>query len=842
MKNYLFVFMTCFIFKTFSQNQNAQPMDVGEWETIYTGDISNNGKWIFYKSSTEAEKDTLIIKKIEGGNLLKIAKGTNASFTKDSKFVTAQVNFKAIAIVDLQNNKISKLEGFAYRDLTKDESYLIARKQSAINVDLVIHNFSDGNDKYLYNLMGYSIHPSKNEIGIIENQGEKSVVQILNIETGGYELLKESVTHNFKDIAWSEDGNNITFYELPKAGMEGQSKVYSCNGTDCKYKDISHLSGFGKIKMNNGFTEISQLSKFVFFQALPDTLDHAQHIPKGVQIWSGYDKYIYPYRKMTGLLEKQPYCFNWNTETDLLHTISDTTLTEFFTVNKDYILKIDKLAYQPQFKYVGDVDFYLYNLHTGKEQEFLKKQNPEKVFVDPDGEFIVFFRQGNWHSFNLETKNFVNLSHDLKTSFLNANADRPNFQTSYSRRIKWLEDEDAILLCDEFDVWKFSLDGKNRKKLTNGREINRKYAPVDNLSNPKKNNIAQVNSKKGLLFHALDDNRNEGYFLLPPKRPLIKLACGPFMADGIQWDDDLNYFIFRIQSYGMSPKIVLYDRKTDITTTLIHSNQNKNIVEWGNQELVKFSLKDGSPSKYVLIYPTNYDPANKYPMIVNIYENQSREMHWFQPLSDFGTAGFNPTHYTRDGYFILMPDIKYEIGNPGISALKYVQESMDHVIQNINIDTTKIGLYGFSYGGYESAFIATQTDRFAAIVSGAAITNLVTYYHAINWGTGMEEMWRMEDYQMRMGKPYFEIKEEYIKNSPFHNIENLNTPILLWAGAKDYHIDYNESIRFYLALRRLKKKVELLLFEEEPHNIIAAEKREYLGLAIKDWFDKYCKI
>lgn len=841
MKNYLFLLMACIVIKSFSQSQKQQPKDVGEWETIYTGDISNNGKWMYYKSATEAENDTLIIKKIKGDNQFKIAKAADARFTKDSKFVTAQLNFKAIAIVDLENNKICKLDGFVFRDFTKDEVYLIARKQSVNGTDLAIHNFSDGKNKYLFNLTGYSIHPFKNEIALIENHKGKSLIQILDLATGNYTLLKESSTHNFKEIAWSEDGNHVTFFEFPLDGMEGQSKVYSCNGPECKYKDISNLHDLGNIMMNRGFVKISQLDEVVLFEGIPDTLNQESQIHKGVQIWLGSDKYIYPQRKAEGLLEKQPYRFSWNTESNEVHNISDTTLTEIIAVNDDYILKVDKLPYQPQFKYVGDVDYYLYNLHTAKEQQLLKKQNPDKVFIDPDGEYIVFFREGNWHSFNLATKKFINLSQGLKTSFIDANINKLDYESSYSRRIKWLEEEDAILVCDEFDVWKLMLDGKSQKRLTKGREIKRKYTPVVNFSNPKKCNIDIVNCKKGLLLHAVDDNSDAGFFLLPANRPLIKIVFGPYIADGMQWDEDLNYFIFCLQSYDMPPKIFFYDRKKDKTTTLINSNENKKIVQWGKPELVKYTMKNGTHSKYVLIYPTNYDPTKKYPMIVNIYENQSKWMHEFHPLSDFGTAGFNFTHYTLDGYFILMPDIEYEIGNPGISALKYVQESMDQVIQKVKIDTTKIGLYGFSYGGYESAFIATQTDRFAAVAAGAAITNLVAYFQTINWSSGREEMWRLEDYQMRMGKPYFEIKEEYIKNSPFHNIENLNTPLLLWAGAEDYHIDYNESIRFYLALRRLKKNVKLLLFEDEGHNIIAAEKREYLSHAIKDWFDKYCK-
>lgn len=841
MKYYLLILMASIVIKSFSQNKNPPPKEIGEWESIYPGDISNNGRWIFYKTSTEAKNDSLFIKEINGEKQFKIPKGSAARFTNDSKFITASVNYRSIVIVNLETNKTSELDSFVFRSFTKNESYLIARKQAANGMDLAIRNLSNGKNSFLYGVEEYSIHPSKNEIALIKNYEGKSVVQKLNLETGNYTLIKQTSTHTHKDIAWSEDGNNITFFELSKNEWEGQSKIFSCQGIDCKYKDVSRLNKIDNFQMNYGLLEISQLGSVVLFEGIPDTLSKDSKIPKGVQMWSGGDKYIYPRRKAEGLLEIQPYRFCWNTDTNLLHTITDTTLTKIMSVNDEYILKMDILAHQPQYKYFSDVDLYLYNLHTGKEQEFLKNQNPEQIFIDPDGEFIVFFRDGDWHSFSLAAQKFSNLTGSLKTSFLNADDDRPERRTSFSSRIKWLEDEAAILVSDEFDVWKLSLDGKSQIRLTHGREINRKYTPVINFNNPKKSHIDRVNSKKGLLFHAVDENMDAGYFLLPSNGPLLKLAHGPYIADGIQWDENLNYFIFRLQSYDMPPKIVFYDRKKDKNTILVNSNERKKLAHWGKPILVNFKMKNGTSAKYVLLYPANYDPRKKYPMVVNIYENQSRWIHEFHPLSDFGTSGFNPTHYTLDGYFILMTDIKYEIGNPGISALNYVQESLDHVIQKIKIDTAKIGLYGFSFGGYESAFIATQTNRFTAVAAGAAITNLVTYYQTINWGSGREEMWRLEDYQMRMGKPYFEIKKEYIKNSPFHSIENLNTPILLWAGAEDYHIDYNESIRFYLALRRLKKKVELLLFEDEGHNIIAAEKREYLSHAIKEWFDKYCK-
>lgn len=833
--------MACIVIKTISQNQNANPKDWEEWETIYSGDISNDGKWVFYVSKTEAGNDTLIVKTIKGDKHYKIPGGSRGSFTNNNKYFSSIDENLKLILIDLKNNKRLEIDSVQTRDFTKDESFLILNKRSQKNTVLNIKNLNNGKFFSTFPIKMYSIHPVNNQIAILSDSNGNSTVNILDLDSNKSTLLKGSNTHDFKNLKWSKDGKHLTFHEIPKEGITDNPKIYSCKGNQCQSLIVSDISNLSSFKMNRGFSEISQIGEFVFFKGIPKNIDTLPNVPTGVQVWSGSDKYIYPQRKMEGLLKKQPFRYLWNTKSNMVHTLSDTTVTEILSVNNDYLLKIDKLVYQPQYKYVGEVDYYLFDLPSGKEKPFLRKQNPEQLFVDPNGRFIVFFRENAWHSYNLATQKFQNLTEKLDVSFFDALSDRSDNRTPYSKRIRWLEEENSILVCDEFDVWKLSLDGKSREKLTKGKEIKTKYRPVIDFGNPKNINQLIVNLNKGLLLRAEDENWNSGYYLLDSKRSLLELAFGSYMADGIKWDVNVKHFLFRLQSYATPPKLLLYDRESKNLKTLVLSNENKKIGEWGKPELFEFTMENGNSSKGFLIYPTNYNPIKKYPMVVCIYENQTRRMHDFYPISDFGTSGFNPTHYALDGYFVLMPDIEYEIGNPGISALNYVEESIDHVIKKVKIDTTKIGLYGFSFGGYESAFIATQTNKFAAIASGAAVTNMVTFYHAVNWGTGREEMWRMEDYQMRMDKPYYERKEDYIKNSPFHSIENLNTPILLWAGAQDYHIDYNESIRFYLALRRLNKKVKLLLFENQGHNILDYKKQEYLSHAIKEWFDKYCK-
>lgn len=839
MKYYIFLCLFCFAIKSFAQQEDPIFEDLGEWETIYNGDISNNGKWMFYYSQTEKGNDTLILKATFGEKQYKIPQGYEGSFTKNSKYFTVMAE-GGLMIIDLENDTTEILKDILKRSFTRDQTFLICERQNPSTTSLVIKNALSGKESILKNITEYQINPFQNKIAMVTETTGTDYLILVDLNNHTNEILSE-FKGNIHNLLWSKDGKSLAFMTEMDAEQEKISWLNFSDETSLETFYPSENEKLNGFQIQKGYIEISPNGNFVFFKARPQNNHQPEKLPTGVQKWLTEDKLIYPMRKAQGLLEPDNSIWTWNTKTQSLHQITADDFTKILRVNNDFLLKMNLLAYEPEYKFVADVDFTLYDIHTGSEKPFLKKQNPNLVFIDPQGMYIVYFKNENWYSYALGTGKTVNLSERIKEDLWDSANDRSDQRLPYALHIKWLENKSEILVCDEYDIWKLSLDGKIQLRLTKGREIKRKYRPVMDFLNPKKLEQDVVNIDKGFLLHATDENRNSGYFLREKKGSLLPITFGPQRSDGIAYDEDLKYLSCRIQSYDLSPKIVVFDRIKNKTTSEVVSNGNQKIKKWGKPELIKFKMKQGDSSQAFLISPVNYDPQKKYPLVVCIYEMQTERMHDFYPISDYGTGGFNPTHYALDGYFVLMPDIKYSIGNPGLSALKYVNESIDYILKEKNIDSTKVGLYGFSFGGYESAFIATQTKRFAAITAGAAVTNLVTFYHAINWNTGQEEMWRMEDYQMRMGKPYYEIKEEYIKNSPFHNIENISTPILLWAGAEDYHIDYTESIRFYLALRRLHKNGKLLLFEEEGHNIMDKEKRKYLSATIKNWLDTYCK-
>ena len=834
----MFIFIVLIVWNTDAQS-NFNPEDYGVWENIYNGDISNDGNWIFYESRYQMDADTLKVQSTNSKKKYQISKGRAGKFTKESQFFVVMSENNTLQIIDLKTGETSNITDAKYYILTQEEDFLVVIRSKKDTSELLIKNLLTGSEFTIPNVKEFLIHPNKNEIALILEEDEMISVAIMDFVSQNSTTLIAQDNVNYNSLAWSEN-KTLVFLEVSKEDNPKVKKIYSCHNQKCKQLDVfNNLSLPEKFQVETNFLDISKKGDLIYFKGKMTNVDSIA--PQGVQIWDTADKWIYPKRKLNNLLQPPPTLWYWNSDKNIVAQITDTTLTEMIKVNEDYVLKYDKLAYEPQYRYVPDVDMYLHNLKSGKGKLLLKKQRPDKVFINPNGEAIVFFKDESWWVHNLKDNTIHNLTKDLPYSFIDKENDRNDQKTAFSRRIKWLEDERAILVSDEYDIWKLSLDGKFKQILTAGREIKRQYRLFMDFSNPKNSDQNTVNSKTGILFHATDEKRNSGYFLYKDDEALTTISFGAFQADEIKWDSTMQYISYRVQSYDMPPKIITYDVAMGSNTTLVTSNSHNPLKNWGTSKLLEFAMKDGSLSKAVLIYPTDYDPSKKYPMVLDIYERATEYMHEFHPISWYSSIGFNPTHYALDGYFVLLPDIAYEIGNPGKSALRFVDEAINHVLQIASIDKNKIGLFGFSYGGYESAYIVTQTDRFAAVVAGAAATDLVTYYHTINWNLGQEEMFRLENYQMRMGDSYFNSKKNYINNSPFHHIENISTPLLLFSGGDDLHVDYNQSIRFYLALRRLKKDAQLLLFEGEGHGILDLEKRRYLSESIKRRFDTYCK-
>jgi dipeptidyl aminopeptidase/acylaminoacyl peptidase len=201
------------------------------------------------------------------------------------------------------------------------------------------------------------------------------------------------------------------------------------------------------------------------------------------------------------------------------------------------------------------------------------------------------------------------------------------------------------------------------------------------------------------------------------------------------------------------------------------------------------------------------------------------------------------TTYASNGYLVLQPDVVYEIGKPGSSALDCVTSAVREVIKQGYADPARIGLQGHSWGGYESSFILTQTDMFAAIVTGAPPTDLTSFYDTLYRSTGTIQQGITEVGQVRMGAGMtpWSNHVQWESQSPIHNAPNIKTPFMILQGTADGSVDAGQGLELYAAARRLGKQAILLSYPDEGHHLGRRENQKDFLLRMQQFFDHYLK-
>jgi dipeptidyl aminopeptidase/acylaminoacyl peptidase len=242
----------------------------------------------------------------------------------------------------------------------------------------------------------------------------------------------------------------------------------------------------------------------------------------------------------------------------------------------------------------------------------------------------------------------------------------------------------------------------------------------------------------------------------------------------------------------------------------------------------------------VLLYPAGYDATRTYPMIVYTYERLSDNVHNYVVPSE--RSYYNLNVFTANDYFVLLPDIVYRGRDPGISALEAVESAVQTVLDRGIVDPARVGLVGHSWGGYQATYLPTRTDIFAAAVACAPITNFLSFAGAIHWNPGIAEFDHWETGQARMGVPPWEDFDAYLRNSPIHEVDQLDTPMLMMFGDADGVVDWHQGIEFYNFARRAGvDDFVLLVYPGEDHGLRKKENQIDYHRRILEWFGHWLK-
>jgi dipeptidyl aminopeptidase/acylaminoacyl peptidase len=270
------------------------------------------------------------------------------------------------------------------------------------------------------------------------------------------------------------------------------------------------------------------------------------------------------------------------------------------------------------------------------------------------------------------------------------------------------------------------------------------------------------------------------------------------------------------------------------------TNRFQKDYAWGKTELVSYRTVAGRDLQGVLLYPANYDASKKYPMIVYPYELLSQTLNLYIVPTE--RSYYDPTVWSQNGYFVLRPDIVFRGRDPGISVLEALEPAVRSVTSRGLVDSTKVGLVGHSWGGYEATFVPTRSNMFAAAVAGAPITNFLSFAGAIHWTPGIAEFDHWETGQARMDVPFWEDMAAYVRNSPAAKVNELRTPMLMEFGDADGTVDWHQGVEFYNFARRAgRDDFVMLVYPGEDHGLRKKENQIDYHRRINQWFDHWLK-
>jgi dipeptidyl aminopeptidase/acylaminoacyl peptidase len=345
-----------------------------------------------------------------------------------------------------------------------------------------------------------------------------------------------------------------------------------------------------------------------------------------------------------------------------------------------------------------------------------------------------------------------------------------------------------------------------------------------------------------ILLSAFDErDKSAGYWtdsMVAVAQPL-ELVERAARFEGLQRARRADRLFFTLSSFEAFPDLWTSGLDFRDMRRLTDANPLQREVAWGTVELVEWRSADGIPLQGRLIKPDGFDPRRRYPMLVHFYERMSQNLHRYSAPQP-GTSP-NPALYVSHGYLWFEPDIVYRQGYPGQSALNCVVPGVQALVARGYVDPGAIGIAGHSWGGYQVAYLITATTMFAAAEAGAPVSNMISAYGGIRWGTGMSRQFQYEQTQSRIGGTPWQYPLRFIENSPIFFADKVSTPLLMLHNDNDGAVPWNQGVEYFMALRRLDKECYLFNYVGEDHGLRKRQNQRDWSRRMLEFFDHHLR-
>ncbi len=865
--------------------------------------ISADGHWIAFTARPDRGDPEVIVRATDGAQRWSVALGSDAVISADGAWVALRVNptleatettkgpapHRGMALLSTatgEATRIDDVQAFAFARSGRWLAYhRYAPQADSANGErrggsgdsrkpgttLVLRDLRSGAETEMADVRSFAFDEAGTRLAYAAASADngRDGLYVRTLDTGADATIDARPFGHYDGLTWTKDGASLAFVraEENEKGEPGHGELMAWNGREATLLAAEADAPQGWFIPAGSDLSWSEDGARLFFGWRPERPDEIEarmaatggaeegddaDVPfdpydtdailktRGVDVWHWMDPVINSQQKIL-----------WNREKErtyrAVHHLADGRTVALADPdhpdvgvpdNAKVALGRSDVPYRREATWDGGgADYDVVALADGTRTPVVEHLGG-RATLSPGGGYVAYWKEGNWHLYDVAARTTRNVTGNLGVSFADEDHDTPDEPGTYGLG-GWTDGDAAVLVYDKFDIWVVPTDGKKRPwALTEGagRRDRREFRVVD--TDPE---TEWIGPKDELLLSSYNDVRkNFGFYAARVDRPGARRLLEEdkrfvFQAKA----DDADRILYTREDYDEFPD--LWIAKSDLSDAREVTDVNPNLGEfaWGTSELVEWNSLDGTPLQGVVIKPGNYEPGKRYPVIVYYYELFSQRLHEFNEPAVNHRPSF--PLYASNGYVIFLPDVRFEVGRPGLSATKAVVPGVQHLIDIGLADPDAIALHGHSWSGYQTAFVVTQTDIFKTAITGAPVSNMTSAYSGIRWGSGLARQFQYEKGQSRMSGSLWEARDEYIDNSPVFFADRIHTPMLIIQGDEDDAVPWYQSIELYLALRRLDKEAVFLEYRGEPHHPQKYANKLDWAIKMKEWLDYYLK-
>lgn len=813
--------------------------DIVKWNRITDRKISDNGKFISVIVEPWKGTSNAMLLDMKGNKLFQIDSVKSTAFTPAADFFIinrAGKKIESLIIYNIKSGKQEKIDSVSkFMVMPEWGSWIILSKKDST---LFSYNLVTGRNTPHGKVSDWIA--AENAIKVLVSTKDKVVLispdENTEIITGDAKKVKKlAISKDGKRFAWLSAGEIVISSE--KGILRTIKKGESVFPEGWRIPDNSQLS-------------FSEKGIKLYFSTAPaerkrDSSAVSGEWP-GVQVWSW--KEGIPFTKQVidkDREKKRTYQAVYDIPTSSLVQLGLPTTERIITADKgdgDWVLTASDNKYRLEEMWTGRsrYDVHITNSVMDRSVPVASGVNGNPS-LSPKGNWVYWYSysDSSWYVWSVSAIEGRFVTSPAKLAVHEEDNDLPDWPSSYGIA-GWNQDESELYLYDRYDIWKVDPLGKipSERITMNGREMGITYR-IEKIDTEK-----QFIERDKDIFLSIFDNKTKegGYAVLDKgfkKEPVI-LTKDKCSYSGLIKSKKADVIIYSKENYENSPDLYLSDLsfKKEFKLTTINPQQTDFL--WGTAELVSWVSIDGVRLEGVVYKPANFDPSKKYPLIVNFYEKNSSTLYGYRtPEAHRSTIDYHM--YNSHGYVVFNPDIVYKDGYPGESGFNAIMPGISALIQQGWVDEKAIGGQGHSWGGYQVAYLATRTNLFAAIESGAPVVNMFSAYGGIRWGTGLNRSFQYEHQQSRIGATPWEAHQRYIENSPLFSMDKVTTPILIMHNDQDGHVPWYQGIEYFVALKRLQKPVWLLNYSGEVHWPQKIQNKMDFQKRMMQFFDHYLR-